>query len=457
MTRLPLRWRLTLAFAVAMLVVLGAVGAFVYLRFAAELRESLDRGLRARGAEVAALVERSPDALRRVDSGLETDESVAQVIRADGTVAASTPGIDAAVIDPALLRRGLESAVWADRDGDAVLDESLRLLVTPSSLDGERVAVVVAASRDEDAETLSALLLLGAVGLGAALIVASAVGYVVAGAALRPVEAMRARAADITDEPGRRLPVPAADDELRSLALTLNGMLERLEHAGAREREALDRQRRFVADASHELRTPLSVLKSEIEVALIGDRPARELEAALVSAGEETDRLCRLAEDLLMLAEADERGSQAAGEQIEVRALLEAVAAREGRRDAAADRRITMRAPAGLVVHGDRLQLERALGNLLDNALRHGGGPIDLSARPADGGVVLEVRDHGPGFPAGFEREAFQRFSRGAPGRAEGGAGLGLALVEAIAAGHGGRVTAEEAEPGALVRIVLPA
>lgn len=455
MTRLPVRWRLTLAFAVTMAIVLSALGAVVYLRFAADLRESLDRGLRVRAAEVTALVERSPDGLRRVESGIEDDESVAQVLRPGGAVVASTPGIAGPLVDDALLRRGLERTVLADRADDGLVDESLRVLVTPGRLGGERVAVVVGASRDEDAEALATLLLLGGLGLGAALALASAAGYAVAGAALRPVEAMRAQAARVTDEPGPGLPVPRAHDELRSLALTLNAMLERLESASAAERKALARERRFVADASHELRTPLAVLKSEIEVALMSDRPAAELKAALTSAGEETDRLCRLAEDLLTLAEADEPGMRAT-EEVDVPALLASVTRREGRRAAAAGRRMTTRAPAGLVVRGDVLQLERALGNLVDNALRHGSGAIELTAGRSDGDVVVEVRDHGPGLPEGFESDAFRRFSRGAHSRV-GGSGLGLALVEAVAAAHGGSVSAEDASPGARLRIVLPA
>ena len=173
------------------------------------------------------------------------------------------------------------------------------MLATGVRARGEELIAVVGTSSDEKDESVSTLLTLELVGLGAALILASAAGYFVVGAALRPMEAMRRRAAEISDDPGARLPEPPVDDEVGRLAVTLNAMLDRLDSAQAG-------QRRFVADASHELRTPLAILKAEIDVALLGDRSADQLRAALRSSGEEADRLVRLAEDLLLLSRSDE-------------------------------------------------------------------------------------------------------------------------------------------------------
>ena len=246
--------------------------------------------------------------------------------------------------------------------------------------------------------------------------------------------------------------MPPVDDEIGRLGATLNAMLARLERSRAAEQEAVAKERRFVADASHELRTPLTILKSEIDVALGAERAPGELLAALASAGEEADRLIRLAEDLLVLARADEGELRLVPETVALRELLDGAAARNGGRG-----EIVVDAPAGLTVVADRQRLLQALSNMLDNALRHGDGRIELSAEDGGGQVRIGVRDHGSGFPPGFAARAFERFARPDAARSGGGAGLGLAIVEAIARAHGGSATAGGADPGARVTIVLPA
>ena len=293
----------------------------------------------------------------------------------------------------------------------------------------------VEATEERD-ETLATLLTLLLVVGPIALLLASLAGYWLAGAALRPVEAMRRGAAEISAATsGRRLPLPPAQDEVRRLGVTLNAMLARLD-------EGLERERRFVADAGHELRTPLATLRAELELALRQPRPSEELVAALRSAAEEVERLVRLAEDLLVLAREGENGPPLRRTRVDVPDLLETVAARF-RRD---DRSIEAVAPAGLALDADRARLEQALGNLVDNALRHGRGAVRLRAEAGEGEVVLRVRDDGPGFPSGFADRAFERFSRADEARAGGGAGLGLAIVAAVARAHGGRVSAAGAE-----------
>jgi signal transduction histidine kinase len=338
-----------------------------------------------------------------------------------------------------------------EREHGAADREPARLLAVP--LEQGREIAIVGVALDDQREALSLLLVLGGLGLLAALLVASAAGYWVAGIALRPVEAMRREAQAITDTPDRRLPVPPVDDEIGRLAVTLNAMLERLERAGAAEREAVAKERRFIADASHELRTPLTILKSEIDVALQEQRSPEELRAALASSGEEADRLVRLAEDLLVLARADEGRLPIAPEDVDVRELLDGIAARQGRQAGA--REIVVEAPPGLTVHADPQRLRQAVGNLFDNAVRHGDGPIELRGEAHDGEVRIGVRDHGPGFAPDFAARAFERFSRPDGGRS-GGTGLGLAIVEAIARAHGGWAAAIPVERGAAVEIALP-
>jgi signal transduction histidine kinase len=399
-SRLPLRVRLTLFFALAMAVVLAAVGAFVYLRLERSLTEQIDESLEARAAVLAPLVRRG-DFSPVERSGGGDDEAFAQVLASDGTILA----------------------------GARTRPREARTLAVPF----RGGTLVVGAPLEDRDEALSSLLAQLLIGGPIALLLSSIAGYLLAGAALRPVEAMRRRAAEISaDTAGRRLPLPAARDEIARLGETLNAMLARLE-AG------LDRERRFVADASHELRTPLALLKAELEVARRRPRSSEELEQVLRSASEEVDRLVRLAEDLLVLASAEEGGLRLREESIDARALLETVAARF-----ATDGRPIEVVATTDTITGDRLRLEQALGNLVDNALRHGAGTVRLEA----GATTLRVRDDGAGFPPEFLPRAFERFSRADQARARGAAGLGLAIVDAIARAHGGTASARNVEGG---------
>jgi two-component system, OmpR family, sensor kinase len=238
---------------------------------------------------------------------------------------------------------------------------------------------------------------------------------------------MRRRAAAITGENlESRLPLPGTRDELERLAETLNGMLERIE-------EALRRERDFVADAGHELRTPLALLRTELELALRHGGSQDELRTAIGHAAEEVDRLTQLAEGLLLIARYDRGELPLKLEDVEAGALLRSVAERYRWRG-----ELAVEGGDGLVVHGDRLRLEQALGNLVDNALRHGTGRVELSVEARDGGVELHVRDEGPGLPPGFAEHAFERFSRPDEGRSTAGSGLGLSIVKAVAEAHGG-------------------
>jgi signal transduction histidine kinase len=284
-----------------------------------------------------------------------------------------------------------------------------------------------------------------------ALLLASFVGYLAAGAALRPVEEMRRRAAAISASgPEERLPIPPARDQLQRLGLTLNEMLARID-------ATLERERRFLDDASHELRTPLTLHKAELEIALKHGRSEAELRAAIVSGLAEVDRLVQLAEDLLVVARSEEGKLELELESLSVPDLLTSVAERFGGRASEAGRTLAVDGEAGLAVEGDRRRLEQALTSLIDNALRHGGGEVRIWADPEGGWVRLHVGDRGVGFPPGFVAHAFERFSRADPARGRGGAGLGLAIVETIARAHGGRAgAANDPNGGADVWIEIP-
>jgi signal transduction histidine kinase len=218
-------------------------------------------------------------------------------------------------------------------------------------------------------------------------------------------------------------------------------MLARLEHAR-------DRERAFVSDASHELRTPLAILKTEVEVALRRDNPPEVLRAALAVAGEEADRLTQLAEDLLLVARSDSGRLELERRPIAARDLLDDVGRRFRVRVRESGRPLSVDAGEDATLNVDVPRVEQALTNLVENALRHGSGAVTLRACADDGHVELHVLDEGPGLPAEFIPEAFERFSRAQSGRTGEGSGLGLAIVDLIAVAHGGEVGVRNQEDG---------
>lgn len=455
MSALPIRLRLAGAFAIVMALVLGATGVFVYGRTAGDLERQIDRELAARLAGVVAIVrddgddlgDPTQDPLRRVDA-----EGVVQVLSQTGDVAGATaaqleqtPLLD----DEAVVRLVRNELANVDVQAPS-LDQRLRVVAAQTEDDGLTYTVLVGASLAERDQALSSLSRLLSIGGPIALLLASLAGYGVAAGALRPVEAMRRRASEISDrDPGQRLPVTGSGDEIARLGTTLNEMLTRLELA-------LERERRFVGDASHELRTPLAVLKAEIDLALSGQRSVSELEQALRSAADETDRLIRLAEDLLVLARADEDGLPVQIQPVDLGELIDRVSSRFAA-GPGADSRVKPTAPVGMHINGDRIRLEQALSNMIDNALRYGGGEVAVRVDTVDDCVELHVIDQGEGFPPGLLERAFERFSRADHARAGGGAGLGLAIVEAIAAAHGGSAhVRNRSEAGADVWLSIP-
>jgi signal transduction histidine kinase len=244
--------------------------------------------------------------------------------------------------------------------------------------------------------------------------------------------------------------VADADDEIARLGTTLNAMLDRLDAAFAREQT-------FVADASHELRTPLAILKTELELALRSGRSQDELLDALRSAADETDRVAQLAEDLLVIARSDRGQLPVRLTAVDAGALLESVRERFARRGAEQGRALDVSVTGTVELSADPLRVEQALGNIVDNALRHGAGTVRLSAAERDGTVELRVSDQGGGFPDAFLDRAFERFTRADDARARGGSGLGLAIVVAIARAHGGSAGARNRDGGgAEVWIDLP-
>jgi hypothetical protein len=444
---MPLRMRLSLLFALAT----GAAVALAALAFVAQLRvsvdASLDPGLRAQLSDV------SDD----LGNGLAPEPlgsaALVQVVDPAGRVLMSHVGT-AALLTDAQRRAALDGEVSFTAQVGA---DRTRVLAGPATRGNEPVVVAVGARTvvsDVAVERVELGLLLGG---PVAVLLAGVGAWVLAGAALRPVERMRREAAEISDRDlGRRLGVPPTRDEIAALGTTINALLGRLQ-------EALHRERGFVADAGHELRTPLAILRAELELASRPGRSREVLVEAIHQAGVETDRLIRLAEDLLLLARADNHQPFLRPQRLSVPELLHAAARGAGNRAAEREVTVAVHVPSTLDVEADPDRLRQAVDNLLDNAARHSphGGVVELSAGLARPGVLtIEVDDRGSGFPVEFLPHAFDRFHRAGDARSrdDGGTGLGLSIVRAIVRAHGGEAVASNRPGGgAAVRIELPA
>ena len=450
--RLPIRWRLTFVFAGVMAVLLAGVIAFVYFHFRSDLDYNIDGSLRARAQEVASLVrnENAADtrgALGTIRSGPAQPDNFVQVLDDAGRVLGASAGYSRpALLSQAEIRRASRSTRLIGRGN------RYRLYALPVQ-GGSRIVVagVSLAARDAALDKLDDSLWIG---VPPALVLASIAAYFLAAAALAPVERMRARAATIsTDDISTRLPLPEAEDEIRALGQTLNAMLDRLEQGLRHERE-------FVTNASHELRMPLAVLKAELEVALRERGGEQHLRAAMGSAIEETDRIVKLAEDLLLLARAQDGTLPLAPERLPVSELVSELGERfepvvvESGRELVVD---PGRLPAGVSVRADPDRITQAISNLIDNSLRYGDGPVTLSARERGGHVELHVSDVGTGFGEELAARAFDRFSRADLARGRGATGLGLTIVRTIALAHGGDAGARDLPSGgADVWIAIP-
>jgi two-component system, OmpR family, sensor kinase len=449
--RLPIRLRLTLAFALAVVVVLTAACAFVFTRMRSDMDQAIDGALETRMTAAMSLLDHGA-ALGFADAGLlgERDESLAQLLRPDGRMTFSLGAVHVAALTGDDLRRATRVRVLVERRLQG-FDDAARVYARPAPGRDGRLVIAVGESLADRNEALRGLVRAFVVAGSLAVVLASLVGYALASASLAPVETMRRRAAAISlsGEP-EQLPLGPARDEIRRLGETLNEMLDRL-------RRSFERERRFVADASHELRSPIAVIKTELEGALRSGAIGGEQRVALVAAVAECDRLVALAEDLLVLARAADGRLPIRPEPLRVRPLLEGTRHRFVDRADEEGRAIRVDAPDDLLIMADELRMRQALGNLVDNALRHGGGNIHLCARPTDDGVEVHVTDHGAGFGPDFADRAFERFTRVSESRSGDGAGLGLAIVQAIATGHGGRANIVEGTAGTTVRLVLPA
>lgn len=459
--RTSVRTRTTLAAVLVVAVALGVAAVALVVAVRASLHGSAESSAEQRAEELAAQVEASGipasgegrdddggddggddgDEGGDEDGDDEPEDVVWQVRGPGGEVLASSqpltdalPGDDADRVD---LRGADHSYVVATADADA-----------PGDADAEFLVVVAVSLEDVD-ETTAALVVPLLVGLPVLLLVLGATTWLVVTRALSPVERIRREVEQITgDQLDRRVPEPAARDEIGRLARTMNLMLARLQ-------QSRDRQQQFVADASHELRSPLSGMRQTAEVAQAhpGAMPEGELAEAVI---EETVRMQQLVDQLLVLTRAGEGRGSAPRADVDVDDLVLDEVRRVSRHGLAVR---TVDVGPGRV-RGDRLALGQVVRNLVDNAARHARGTIAVGVWQEPGGVVVAVEDDGPGIAPADRERVFERFVRLDEARARdaGGSGLGLAIVREVVAAHGGSVTVEGGRLGGACFVVrLPA
>lgn len=441
-SRFSLRARLTL---VATILVAGALAAGAILLTEAVQRAlvtGVDEAARQRAADVALLVDtgRLPDPIP-----VEVGTPLVQVVDEEDRVLAASPGGDQ--LSPILLpedvnavRDGEARTVSGSRLGQA---DDLHVVGQPTGDDGTRTVLVAMSLSDVQGaiQIVRTFLFAGLPLLVGSFAIAC---WLLVGQVLRPVAALRSGAEEITStRERRRLPVPAADDEMHRLAVTLNDMLNRLERSSAK-------QRAFVSDAAHELRSPLASIRTQLEVARAHPE-ATDWTAASADALADVERLSRLVDDLLILARIDEVPQRRLS-VVDLAEIADEQVARYGRAAVS----VTRTGVPSAVVDGEVDGLRRIVGNLVDNAVRHADSAVTVDVRAHRDGAVLAVTDDGPGIAPEDRERIFDRFTRldDARSRDAGGTGLGLSIVRELVHAHGGTVELADGDGSGLRAIV---
>ncbi|MFI5890322.1 ATP-binding protein [Actinoplanes sp. NPDC051513] len=340
--------------------------------------------------------------------------------------------------------RGLKDGEVTEIPGNRIgLDGNARVVMKVAGPPSDPVRVLVARSTDDLSQGVHILRVTLLVAFPLLVGMLAVIMWRILGAALRPVDALRAGAEEITGGTRHgRLPLPESRDEIYRLAVTLNGMLYRLDSARAR-------QRAFVADAAHELRSPLTNMRTELEVAQrLPDTDWPALSADLLT---DVGRLSRLVDDLLLLARSDDAAPPGKLADADLDGVVADVASRYD--DVCYERPSE---PVRATVEPDAIG--RVVANLLDNAERHARSRVTVEVADEGGYARITVRDDGPGISPEDRERVFDRFTRLDDARARdgGGTGLGLAIVRELVRRHGGTVTLGDASPGLRVDVRLP-
>jgi signal transduction histidine kinase len=438
-------------FALVTLALSLLVGLLVDAQYRSALTSAVDQGLETRLVAVVQQVEQA-SSTSAVKPAIPDAEAFAQVLDAQGDIISGAPRKlrSQTVLTERQFRQALRHKIHVTAD-TGPRGEHVRLLAGPSKSGG---VVVVGTALEDVASAQRRLELALGVGLPLLAALVTVVGWFVAGAALRPVQKMIEDADVISARSARRfrqrLAVPdGAGEELAELARRLNHLLERIENA-------LEHERAFLDDASHELRTPIAIARGELELARVQVADGTETAASLDSALEEVDRLDHLASSLLVLARTRAAGPPPdhmfALDDAVRRAVQDALAVHRPATDA---QPVRAQIEGSAQARGDSQAVERAVRNLVENALRYAHSEVRVTVSAGSGGASVTVWDDGPGFPDDVLARGVDRFAPGDSPDAHGGAGLGLAIVAEIAATHGGTVTLRNDAPSGGARAVL--
>lgn len=435
------------------MVTIAGLGLAVYALTTRSLLKRVDAMLAFEFKEAAERLTAGQTADSLIDAPAAFHEAyLIRILTPDGRTLAQSPALIGKAI-PASAVRGDGGPLSHATAGLGAIGSCRLVTGTIGSGAGARVIQIATPLGPYEAEIAELRGALWTI-LPAGLIVATAGGYWLAGRALAPVQRMTEAARRISGANlGERVEIANEHDELGRLGVTLNAMLDRIDRAFVATR-------RFTADAAHELRTPLSSIRAEAEVALLARRPAGDYEATLRSIVEETERLSRLADRLLLLSRED---SGACLSRSSIR-LDEAVReAADSAAEAAHRAGVALRVEGlpSVEVDGDRDLLRQVFDNLLDNAVKYtpAGGVVTVSGRRADGHAVVEVHDTGIGISDEALPRVFDRFYRVDTSRSRrtGGTGLGLSIAKAVVEGHGGTTEAASTPGlGSTFRVTLP-
>jgi signal transduction histidine kinase len=425
----------------AVALAVGSVALAAALHVAAERR--VEQNARATSGEVAGLITAGKLPATIAASGLE----IVQVLDDRGRVVSASPNADplSALLTPSEISHALDRSLTVS--GSRVgIDSELSVWAQQVTAGTDHLTVIVAEPDEELVSSDALLRRILLISFPILLLVLGAVAWRVIGAAMRPVEAMRAAADQISGSgQGDRLPVPPSDDELHALADTLNSMLDRLDQARGREAA-------FVADVAHELRSPISSMRMQVDVARrLGDES--ELAEGL---HEDVDRLAKVVDDLLALARLD--ANQAGATELPPATAVPVRPALHEAAEKSSTSEVVVLDGADVDVCMGPGELDRVLDNLVSNACRH-GAHVWLSSRTQGGRVVVVVDDDGPGIPEEDRDRVFERFTRldNARDRGAGGSGLGLAIVRQLVTSRNGQIKLKGGPAGGLrVEVELP-
>jgi two-component system, OmpR family, sensor kinase len=470
---MSIRLRLTLIYTVILALTLVVFGTALYTVQAQYTLDSLKRDLRQSMEVISRSVLLAPDRLiiprlapERVPpmpfenfseapefQGLREREIV-RVLDATGALVASPFGLDEEALP--LSEAGLQALQRLDEWWETTTTDDGRLLIynRPLIVNGQLAAILqVARSLAERDRSLGALASTLVIASLLTTLVAFGIGWAFSSITLRPIKDITRTAQAIGNESdfSRRVDYNGPRDEIGELATTFNAMLARLEDAYQRVSQTLALQREFVADVSHELRTPLTTIRGNLAL-LHRQPPLPEAEQAdvLLDLVEESDRLIRLVNDLLIMARAD-AGRSLACEPVAVRPVVEEscrlVRQSEQGREIIAD-------IDDVILLGDRDAFKQVLLILLDNALKYSRAAVEIKVTAEGDQVVIGVQDHGPGIEPEALAHIFERFYRGDHSVSAPGFGLGLPIARTLVEAQGGTI-AVESQPGLGSRVLV--